>query len=143
MTGSLSHDLNNRLAWDLGSLDRMNNRFAQESLNELERYVTAAEGCRQPRNSSCSISMRQKPPMCLSAISRARPQSSVAGPAFQAGQQHLGGLGAIFTAVFLVAPKALELDPAQAAPEAQDEAAVRHVVEHRQLFAQFGDSARN
>lgn len=44
LTGGLAHDFNNLLTGIVGSLDLMKQRLAQGRLNELERYMTAAQG---------------------------------------------------------------------------------------------------
>jgi len=44
LTGGLAHDFNNLLTGITGSLDLMKNRLAQGRINELERYITAAQG---------------------------------------------------------------------------------------------------
>jgi PAS domain S-box-containing protein len=44
LTGGLAHDFNNILTGITGSLDLMSNRLAQGRINELERYITAAQG---------------------------------------------------------------------------------------------------
>ena len=44
LTGGLAHDFNNLLTGITGSLDLMSTRLAQGRLNELERYITAAQG---------------------------------------------------------------------------------------------------
>jgi PAS domain S-box-containing protein len=44
LTGGLAHDFNNLLAGIVGSLDLMKARLAQGRLNDLERYITAAQG---------------------------------------------------------------------------------------------------
>lgn len=44
LTGGLAHDFNNLLAGITGSLDLMKTRLAQGRLNDLERYITAAQG---------------------------------------------------------------------------------------------------
>ena len=44
LTGGLAHDFNNLLTGITGSLDLMSNRLAQGRINELERYITAAQG---------------------------------------------------------------------------------------------------
>jgi PAS domain S-box-containing protein len=44
LTGGLAHDFNNLLTGIVGSLDLMKQRLAQGRINELERYITAAQG---------------------------------------------------------------------------------------------------
>jgi PAS domain S-box-containing protein len=44
LTGGIAHDFNNLLTGITGSLDLMKARLAQGRLNELERYMTAAQG---------------------------------------------------------------------------------------------------
>jgi PAS domain S-box-containing protein len=44
LTGGIAHDFNNLLTGIIGSLDLMKARLAQGRLNELERYITAAQG---------------------------------------------------------------------------------------------------
>jgi PAS domain S-box-containing protein len=44
LTGGLAHDFNNLLTGITGSLDLMKSRLAQGRLNDLERYITAAQG---------------------------------------------------------------------------------------------------
>lgn len=44
LTGGIAHDFNNLLTGITGSLDLMKARLAQGRLNELERYITAAQG---------------------------------------------------------------------------------------------------
>ena len=44
LTGGLAHDFNNLLTGITGSLDLMQMRLAQGQINELERYMTAAQG---------------------------------------------------------------------------------------------------
>jgi PAS domain S-box-containing protein len=44
LTGGVAHDFNNLLTGITGSLDLMKTRLAQGRLNELERYITAAQG---------------------------------------------------------------------------------------------------
>jgi PAS domain S-box-containing protein len=44
LTGGLAHDFNNLLTGITGSLDLMKTRLAQGRINELERYITAAQG---------------------------------------------------------------------------------------------------
>ena len=44
LTGGLAHDFNNLLTGITGSLDLMTARLAQGRINELERYITAAQG---------------------------------------------------------------------------------------------------
>ena len=44
LTGGLAHDFNNLLTGITGSLDLMSARLAQGRINELERYITAAQG---------------------------------------------------------------------------------------------------
>jgi PAS domain S-box-containing protein len=44
LTGGLAHDFNNLLTGITGSLDLMRARLAQGRLNELERYIVAAQG---------------------------------------------------------------------------------------------------
>ena len=44
LTGGLAHDFNNLLTGVTGSLELMQTRIAQGRVNELERYVTAAQG---------------------------------------------------------------------------------------------------
>jgi PAS domain S-box-containing protein len=44
LTGGLAHDFNNLLTGITGSLDLMKARLAQGRINELERYITAAQG---------------------------------------------------------------------------------------------------
>jgi PAS domain S-box-containing protein len=44
LTGGLAHDFNNLLTGITGSLDLMKNRLAQGRINDLERYITAAQG---------------------------------------------------------------------------------------------------
>ena len=44
LTGGLAHDFNNLLAGITGSLDLIRTRLAQGRINELERYITAAQG---------------------------------------------------------------------------------------------------
>lgn len=44
LTGGVAHDFNNLLTGIMGSLDLMKARLAQGRLNELERYITAAQG---------------------------------------------------------------------------------------------------
>jgi PAS domain S-box-containing protein len=44
LTGGLAHDFNNLLTGITGSLDLMKARLAQGRINEVERYVTAAQG---------------------------------------------------------------------------------------------------
>ena len=44
LTGGLAHDFNNLLTGITGSLDLMAARLAQGRINELERYITAAQG---------------------------------------------------------------------------------------------------
>jgi PAS domain S-box-containing protein len=44
LTGGLAHDFNNLLTGITGSLDLMKARLAQGRLNDLERYITAAQG---------------------------------------------------------------------------------------------------
>ncbi|MGH7023491.1 MAG: ATP-binding protein [Caulobacteraceae bacterium] len=44
LTGGLAHDFNNLLAGITGSLDLLKTRIAQGRLNELERYIIAAQG---------------------------------------------------------------------------------------------------
>jgi PAS domain S-box-containing protein len=44
LTGGLAHDFNNLLTGITGSLDLMSTRLAQGRINELERYITAAQG---------------------------------------------------------------------------------------------------
>ena len=44
LTGGVAHDFNNLLTGITGSLDLLKIRLAQGRLNELERYVTAAQG---------------------------------------------------------------------------------------------------
>jgi PAS domain S-box-containing protein len=44
LTGGLAHDFNNLLTGITGSLDLLKMRLAQGRINELERYVTAAQG---------------------------------------------------------------------------------------------------
>jgi PAS domain S-box-containing protein len=44
LTGGIAHDFNNMLTGITGSLDLMKARLAQGRINELERYITAAQG---------------------------------------------------------------------------------------------------
>lgn len=44
LTGGLAHDFNNLLMGIAGSLDLMKARLAQGRINEVERYITAAQG---------------------------------------------------------------------------------------------------
>jgi signal transduction histidine kinase/CheY-like chemotaxis protein len=44
LTAGLAHDFNNLLTGITGSLDLMKARLAQGRINELERYITAAQG---------------------------------------------------------------------------------------------------
>lgn len=44
LTGGLAHDFNNLLTGITGSLDLMTARLAQGRINELERYINAAQG---------------------------------------------------------------------------------------------------
>jgi PAS domain S-box-containing protein len=44
LTGGLAHDFNNLLTGITGSLDLVKIRLAQGRINELERYITAAQG---------------------------------------------------------------------------------------------------
>ena len=44
LTGGLAHDFNNLLTGITGSLDLMKNRLAQGRINDIERYITAAQG---------------------------------------------------------------------------------------------------
>lgn len=44
LTGGLAHDFNNLLTGVTGSLDLIRRRLDQGRLNELERYITAAQG---------------------------------------------------------------------------------------------------
>jgi PAS domain S-box-containing protein len=44
LTGGLAHDFNNLLTGITGSLDMMRTRLAQGRVNELDRYITAAQG---------------------------------------------------------------------------------------------------
>ena len=44
LTGGLAHDFNNLLTGITGSLDLMKARLAQGRINDLERYITAAQG---------------------------------------------------------------------------------------------------
>jgi PAS domain S-box-containing protein len=44
LTGGLAHDFNNLLAGIMGSLDLMGSRLAQGRVNEIERYIMAAQG---------------------------------------------------------------------------------------------------
>ena len=44
LTGGIAHDFNNLLTGITGSLDLMKARLAQGRLNDLERYITAAQG---------------------------------------------------------------------------------------------------
>jgi PAS domain S-box-containing protein len=44
LTGGIAHDFNNLLTGITGSLDLLKIRLAQGRINELERYVTAAQG---------------------------------------------------------------------------------------------------
>ena len=44
LTGGLAHDFNNMLAGISGSLELMKKRLAQGRLNDLERYIVAAQG---------------------------------------------------------------------------------------------------
>jgi len=44
LTGGLAHDFNNLLTGITGSLDLMRTRLAQGRINELDRYMTAAQG---------------------------------------------------------------------------------------------------
>lgn len=44
LTGGIAHDFNNLLTGITGSLELMKSRLAQGRLNELERYMTAAQG---------------------------------------------------------------------------------------------------
>jgi len=44
LTGGLAHDFNNLLTGITGSLDLLKMRLAQGRINELERYMTAAQG---------------------------------------------------------------------------------------------------
>ena len=44
LTGGLAHDFNNLLAGISGSLELMQTRVAQGRINDLERYLTAAQG---------------------------------------------------------------------------------------------------
>jgi len=44
LTGGLAHDFNNLLTGITGSLDLLKTRLAQGRINELERYVVAAQG---------------------------------------------------------------------------------------------------
>jgi PAS domain S-box-containing protein len=44
LTGGIAHDFNNLLMGIAGSLDIMKARLAQGRINELERYITAAQG---------------------------------------------------------------------------------------------------
>ena len=44
LTGGLAHDFNNLLTGVTGSLDLMRRRLDQGRINELERYITAAQG---------------------------------------------------------------------------------------------------
>jgi len=44
LTGGLAHDFNNLLTGITGSLDLMKTRLAQGRINELERYMIAAQG---------------------------------------------------------------------------------------------------
>jgi PAS domain S-box-containing protein len=44
LTGGIAHDFNNLLTGITGSLDLLKARLAQGRLNELERYITAAQG---------------------------------------------------------------------------------------------------
>jgi len=44
LTGGLAHDFNNLLTGITGSLDLMKSRLAQGRINEVERYITAAQG---------------------------------------------------------------------------------------------------
>ena len=44
LTGGVAHDFNNLLTGITGSLDMVKTRLAQGRINELERYITAAQG---------------------------------------------------------------------------------------------------
>jgi len=44
LTGGIAHDFDNLLTGITGGLDLMKARLAQGRLNELERYITAAQG---------------------------------------------------------------------------------------------------
>ena len=44
LTGGIAHDFNNLLTGITGSLDLMKARLAQGRLNDLERYIAAAQG---------------------------------------------------------------------------------------------------
>lgn len=44
LTGGLAHDFNNLLTGITGSLDLMKSRLAQGRINDLDRYITAAQG---------------------------------------------------------------------------------------------------
>ena len=44
LTGGLAHDFNNLLTGITGSLELLQTRLAQGRLNDLERYITAAQG---------------------------------------------------------------------------------------------------
>jgi signal transduction histidine kinase/ActR/RegA family two-component response regulator len=44
LTGGLAHDFNNLLTGIIGSLDLLKVRVAQGRINELDRYITAAQG---------------------------------------------------------------------------------------------------
>src|SRR3954466_9736592 len=44
LTGGLAHDFNNMLTGIVGSLELLQQRLAQGRINELERYITAAQG---------------------------------------------------------------------------------------------------
>ena len=44
LTGGLAHDFNNLLTGIIGSLDLLKARVAQGRINELDRYITAAQG---------------------------------------------------------------------------------------------------
>ena len=44
LTGGIAHDFNNLLTGILGSLELLDTRISQGRLNELNRYVTAAQG---------------------------------------------------------------------------------------------------
>jgi PAS domain S-box-containing protein len=44
LTGGLAHDFNNLLTGIIGGLELLQNRVAQGRLNDLDRYITAAQG---------------------------------------------------------------------------------------------------
>jgi PAS domain S-box-containing protein len=44
LTGGLAHDFNNLLAGISGSLERLQTRIAQGRINDLDRYISAAQG---------------------------------------------------------------------------------------------------